>query len=159
MAEEGEVKDKKFENLDKWHEANAKETFTIKTKAFIKKSGEKLYLTPALHLGLHENPFKESTRTYPLDLGVPSEYIFNFSYDIPAGYKIEEMPKPLRAVFADNAISFDYVVDATTPNQLKINVKRKFKRTKFGVEEYNDLKAFYTSMISKLKEQVVIAKI
>jgi hypothetical protein len=159
LAEEGTVSDKKLENFDKWSESSAKLAFTIDTKAFINVSGDKIYLEPMLNTKTIKHEFKEAERKFDLSMGFPLETITTFSYQLPEGYKVESAPKSAKLAFADNGITFEYLVDNTVPNLLKINVRHKIKQTRFFAEEYPDLKTFYTSILAKLAEQAVLTKI
>lgn len=158
IVEDATLKEKKFENLDKWREQNVKANFTLNTKSFVNISGAKIYLSPTLNLGINENPFKENTRTLTIEMGVPQEQILNYTYEIPSGYKLESAPKSARLAFGENAISFEYLVDTATPNQVKIAVRYKLKKTQFTAEEYTDLRTFYTNIVTKMNEQVVFGK-
>lgn len=158
IVQNGTIKDKKFENLDKWREPNVKANFTLNTKSSITISEEKIYLSPTLNLSINKNPFKETSRTLNIDMGVPSEEILNYIYEIPSGYKLEAAPKSARMTFGDNAISFEYLVDTATPNQVKVAVRYKLKKTQFSAEEYADLRTFYTNIVSKMNEQIVFGK-
>ncbi len=158
LAVDGTISEKKLENFDKWNESSVKLSFSLNTKAYSNVSGDKIYLEPMLNTKIIKYELKEAERKFDLSLGYPLETITSFIYQLPEGYKVESAPKSTKIAFADNAITFEYLVDATVPNLLKINVRHKLKQTRFFAEEYADLKTFYTAILAKLGEQVVIAK-
>jgi hypothetical protein len=157
ISTDGTFKEIKTENADKWQEANQKTTFQVETAFGVTVSGVKMYLQPSLGLGIHENPFKNPERKFDIDLGVPFDNVYNFTYQIPAGYKVEAMPKSAKINFSENALTFDYIVE-TTAEQVKVNIRSKGKKTYIVVAEYEDLKQYYAAILAKMEEQVVFTK-
>ena len=135
-----------------------KTTFKVATPAFATVSGAKIYLSPTLGLGQKENPFKNPERKFSVDLGAPREESFNFTFNIPAGFKVEEAPKPAKITLGDNAVGFDYLIE-TNAQTVKIIIKTKIKKPFFAADEYENLRQFFTTMSAKLEEQIVLTKI
>ena len=80
-----------------------------------------------------------------------------FTFNIPVGYKVEEQPKSFKLAFGENALTFDYLL-TSTPEQIKINIKNKIRKPFITVEEYEDLRQFYTALVAKMGEQIVLSK-
>lgn len=158
MAEETTILNKTLENVDKWQESNMKTIFDVTSSAYINAAGDKIYLSPLLSFPDNEHKFKETERKLDIDLPFPCEHILNYTYMIPEGYKIESLPKSMKVTLDDSVLSFDYILDASSQNQIKINIKYKQKKTYFQAEEYGDLREFYNKVIAKLGEQVVLTK-
>jgi hypothetical protein len=154
ITEDATFTNKKLENMENWQEPNLKVTFDISTTSFINVAGDK-----TLSFANNEHQFKEAERKYDIYLPYTSEQILSYSYTIPEGYKIEALPKSTKLALDENGIMFDYIVDNTTANQLKINVKYRVKKVHFLVEEYTDLRNFFNQIIAKLGEQVILTKI
>ena len=93
-----------------------------------------------------------------MDLGAPREESFNFTFNIPAGFKVEEAPKPAKITLGDNAVGFDYLIE-TNAQTVKIIIKTKIKKPFFAADEYENLRQFFTTMSAKLEEQIVLTKI
>jgi hypothetical protein len=157
-AAEGTFADVTVDHPSEWQEPLMKTDFQLKTTSFATSSGDKIYLSPTLGLGQRENPFKNPERKANIDMGAPHDESYNLTFAIPPGYKVEEVPKSAKMAFGENALSFDYIVE-TTPQAVKIIVKNKAKKPYFSVEQYTDLKQFFTIMATKLEEQVVLTKI
>ncbi len=156
-AAEGKFADLKVGDTNDWQEPNLKINFNLESAAYCTASGNKLYLAPTLGLGLRENPFKNPERKFNIDLGVPHEENYILSFKIPAGYKVEELPKSAKIVFGDNALIFDYLMDST-PEQIKVVARIKTKKTYIIADEYEGLREFFTTMLAKMEEQVVLSK-
>jgi len=156
-APEATFSNLKIENADNWRETNLKINFNLESTAFVTVSGNKLYLTPTLGLGIRENPFKNPERRFHIDLGSPHDDIYIFEFKIPAGYQVEEMPKPIKVMFGENALIFEYLVESN-PERIKIMVRNKVKKAFITADQYPDLRQFFTTMIAKMEEQVVLSK-
>jgi hypothetical protein len=120
-------------------------------------AGERIYITPMLGEGESNNPFKLDERQYPIDFGVPREetYIANFS--LPEGYAVEEMPKQESILLPNNGGRF--LFSCTTENgELKTTSKITLKKAIYSPEEYHSLREFYSRIVSKHAEQVVLRK-
>lgn len=156
-ASEGKMTDLKIENGENWQDHNLKLGFKFETAAYLNAAGNKLYLTPDLGLCLRENPFKDPERKFNIDLGTPHEENYVFTFNIPVGYKVEEQPKSFKMSFGENALTFDYLVSSTS-EQIKINLKNKVKKTYIEAEEYEQLRQFFTELVAKMGEQIVLTK-
>lgn len=159
MAEDATLTNKKIENIDNFQEPNIKMSFDIKTPSFVNVGENKIYLSPVLAFVNNEHRFKDTERHFDVHLPYLSEQISNYTYNIPDGYKIESAPKSAKISFGDNGIIFEYILDNSNENQIKLNIKYKEKATLFSVEEYKGLRDFYNQIIAKISEQVVLAKI
>lgn len=157
LIADGRFSDLKIENAGQWQDAGIKGTFNLETTAFATVSGDKIYLSPALGFGMKENPFKNPERKFNIDLGTPKNMTLSLSFKIPAGYKVEEIPKPAKVTFGENALSFEYMTEVT-PETIKFSIRQNVKKPYISVEDYEDIKQYFGTMISKLEEQVVLTK-
>lgn len=154
---EGKMTEIKVEGGENWHDFAMKLNFKFETSAYLSAGGNKLYLTPDLGLCLRENPFKNPERKFHIDLGTPREENYVFTFNIPAGYKVEEQPKPFKLAFGDNALTFDYLL-AVTPEQIKVNIKNKIKKPYIDVAEYEHLRRYFSELVAKMGDQIVLSK-
>ncbi len=155
---DGKCTDLKTENLENWQMPNVKIDFNLETTAAATVSGSKIYLSPMLGLGLHDNPFKEPTRHFNIDLGAPHEETYILNFVIPVGFRAEEIPKSAKMSFGENMLSLDYFAEAT-PEKVKITVRNKMKNGYVIFSEYEDLKLFFAGITAKMEEQIVLTKI
>ena len=157
-AAESTFSEVKVDKPTEWQEPAMKTEFKLESTGFATVSGNKIYLTPVLNLGQHENPFKNPERKFNIDMGAPHDESFNITFTIPEGYKVEEAPKSTKIALSENAMSFDYIVEST-PQTIKISVRTKTRKPYFGADEYENLRQYFTTMSAKLEEQVVLTKI
>ncbi|MCU0347401.1 MAG: DUF3857 and transglutaminase domain-containing protein [Saprospiraceae bacterium] len=154
---DGAITDVKLEKVENWQEANLKTEFNLATNTLANAAGDKIYLSPMVGLGQHENPFKNPDRKFDVNLGAIKEESFNLTFKLPAGYKVEEMPKNAKMSFGEQALLFDYMIEANA-EQLKVNVRMRQKTDNIPATEYADLQQFYSAMATKLEEQIVLTK-
>lgn len=133
------------------------EDHDITFENFAESGGDVLYFSPAVFKHLKENPFKQEERSYPVDFAYPREMTFMFTFEIPEGFRVEEIPQPRLAVLPDQSGRFLY--NATMGNG-KLTVINQFvmNRTLYDVEEYLDVREFFKIIASKQAEQIVLAR-
>ncbi|AKQ46970.1 hypothetical protein TH63_17120 [Rufibacter radiotolerans] len=116
-----------------------------------------LYLSPMVTHALTENPFKLATRQYPIDFGTPVDETYLFKYQLPDGYELEEMPQPASVTLPGGAAKFTYVAQMVD-GQLQVLSKLNISKTTFNAEEYGNLREFYSRMVAKHAEKIVLKK-
>lgn len=151
-----EIKDYTQENateLDK----PVVENYTFISKNDTEIIDGKIYITPKLFLTDKENPFTQEVREYPIDFNFPFEDKFNISIEIPSGYSIESLPKPVNMVTGDEVGAFKYLAVATD-NKIQITITATMNRAIIPADYYDVLKDFYQKVIEKQNEKIVLIK-
>lgn len=119
--------------------------------------GDRMYLRPMLTEGQQENPFKQPERQYPVDFAHGMETIFTTTYTLPAGYTVEEMPKPVILSLPDKGGRFAYQVQ-NLENRITVVSRILIGKPLFMADEYGVLKEFYEKIMQKHGEQIVLRK-
>jgi hypothetical protein len=118
---------------------------------------EYIYITPLTDKPYSENPFKKETREYPIEF----DYLINFvqiiDFIVPEGYTVEELPKGERMVLNDNDMSLTYRV-VQSGNQVRLHYQYQLKKIQFLPTEYENLRDFFSKLIAKNSEQIVLKK-
>jgi hypothetical protein len=117
-----------------------------------------IYLTPLLGEAYKTNPFSSMVRSYPIEFESARSEVVSFSMFIPEGYHLEEKPESVRVNLNENDGFFEYLVQADN-TMIQIINRVKINKAKFGPEEYDLLRAFYSNIIKKQAEQIVLKKI
>ncbi|HET9824564.1 MAG TPA: DUF3858 domain-containing protein, partial [Chitinophagaceae bacterium] len=120
------------------------------------KNDELIYLNPMMGDRLKENPFKAQTRLYPVELPYASSHSYNFTMEIPNGYKVEEMPAPQAYVLPGKA-RFEYNITQAF-GHIQLRCILQIDKTFFPIEEYSNLRTFFAQVINKESEQIVFRK-
>ena len=154
----GKLTSQKFDNTGNSSEP-LKGKFAFETAEFMDVNAERIYLNPMLAFGKTENLLKKADRQFPVDFAHPSDEIYNFSLKVPAGYVVEELPKPVKLAWEDGSISFLYIVaPANAEGVVKITSKLSIKKPVFMASEYTDLKKTFDDIVAKHAEQIVLKK-
>ncbi len=133
------------------------ESFSFKDVKTSENINGKLYVSPLLFLTATENPFKQEKREYPIDYGYPTEVKYTVSLELPQGYTVESLPKPINLVTGDDIGSFKYSI-ANVENKIQLSVSATINFAIVSAEYYEVLKDFYQKMIEKESEKIVLAK-
>lgn len=117
---------------------------------------DKIYLQPFLNEVFSENPLKQKTRTYPVDITYPVKRIYKSEIRIPEGYKVEFLPAV--SSLNDDLFDLDYFV---TQNESSVNVSLTyaFKHSVYSPEEYSRVKTMFDSIVKKGSEKIVLVKL
>ncbi|MBC7774022.1 MAG: DUF3857 domain-containing protein [Phycisphaerae bacterium] len=158
MMTGGQITDLTIEENADWNTPVLKGSFELETSAFSSAAGNKIYLTPALSFALKETPFKNPARKFGVDFGPPANATYVFTFKIPTGYTLEEAPKSTKLSFKENALSFDYLVDKSNPELIKITLRKNRRAAFIPVEDFAELQQFYANMVAKMSEQIVLTK-
>jgi len=121
-------------------------------------SGDFIYLSPMLVLGMTENPLKQEDRTFPIDMPVKfkDQYVLNLT--IPEGYAVEELPESVNMKMDGAGGRFQYLV-SQNGNMVQVVCKVSITRLQYEPTEYKTVKTFFDLIVEKQGEQIVLKKI
>jgi len=119
--------------------------------------GNYIYFSPNLFTSLRNNPFLSDNRTTVIDFGYNSKYTITGVYKLPAGYKVDALPKNINFVMPDKSVVFQRLV-IENEGALTVRYIVDFKRSVFFTKEYPELKQFYKQIFEMLNEQIVLKK-
>jgi hypothetical protein len=92
-----------------------------------------------------------------VELGYPQTSTLTVSLKIPEGYEVQELPAGKRLAMPAQLGEFTYM--ASQANGLvQIRTSVVVKQPTIPNEYYLDLREFYTQIISKYSEQIVLKK-
>ena len=118
----------------------------------------KMYIDPLLFFTTKVNPFKSEQRKFPVDFGTPWVEKNQISINIPEGYKIESMPTTFGIGLPDNIGIYKFLINANS-SVINIRSEEKFNAAIISPKYYNELKTFYSELVSKQKEKIILSKI
>ena len=134
------------------------ETYEFEKTASADVVGGKLYFSPLFFFGLESNPFKQEKREFPIDYGFGTQSKYTLTINIPEGYKVETLPANVAYALSDGLGSFKYTV-ANQETNIQVLVTMDINTSIFAADFYDDLKAFYSEIIKKETEKIVLVKI
>lgn len=130
------------------------ETYDVKIRNRVTQAGNQLILYPLFLEQITENPFKSEERQCPVDFIYPSELTFICKYTFPENFKIVELPESRILKLADNSLSMQYQV-SNLGNTVYLTYKFSITKPHFSVEEYADMRAFFSELIKKHTEPII----
>lgn len=149
---------KEIFNLDSIH-LPIKEVYDIILENKISENNDLLFFSPMLIDAISENPFRIKDRKYPVDFLYPIEETNIINIVIPQNYQVDEKPSSVNMTMPSNDVKFMYNINILNNNTIQLTTKLSIKKTLFSQEEYPELKEFFTQMIKKTNEQIVLKKI
>jgi len=120
--------------------------------------GDKIYFKPMLFMAMDENPFKLDAREYPVDFLYPKTNKVTINFELPEGYQIESLPESVSYGMPDNMGVFKYTLRAAG-NKLQFSCSTQMNESLVPPTHYTALKEFYSQIVQKEAEKVVISKI
>ncbi len=135
-----------------------KETYAFELNNGVEVINEKLYLKPMLFIAELENPFKANDRQYPIFFDYPSIQSSTINIMVPEGYEVESLPESSIMELKSTAGSFKFVV-LDNGKFVRIRSILDFKEIVYSPEDYQILNEFYSNIIEKHSEAIVLRKI
>ncbi|GAB4155801.1 MAG: hypothetical protein Tsb0033_05540 [Winogradskyella sp.] len=133
-------------------------TYDYESLDGIDEVGDKLYFSPLLFLSMKENPFKLDERIYPIDFVYPYAYINMVNIMLPEGYKIEYLPESEAVEFGSGDVKFTYILQENG-KFLSLKVDFEINNPFIAPNDYKSFKEFFTKIIDKNNEQIVLTKV
>ena len=94
----------------------------------------------------------------PICFGYPKQSKYNVSIEIPEGYILESMPKPIKISTGENVELFTYNI-FSEGRKVQVQITREINTAIVSAEYYDVLKDFHQKMIDKQNEKIVLKKI
>jgi hypothetical protein len=129
-------------------------TYDFQTK---NEEADVLYIDPVLDPFSKENPFQSPQRFYPVEMPYRIDETYLLNFEIPEGYKVDEMPKSAKVGLNDGDGYFEYLV-STEPGRIQLRTRVVLAKAYFTPEEYESLREFFGYVIKKQAEQIVLKK-
>jgi len=116
-----------------------------------------IYLNPNILTSLKTNPFLSENRMTDIDFGYMRNFTISGSYKIPAGYKIDAMPKSVTMSMPDKSLTFKRIA-GEQDGLVMVRYTILFNKVQYFKEDYPDFHEFFKKMQEMLNEQVVLKK-
>jgi transglutaminase-like putative cysteine protease len=148
------------ENINKLTDAVI-ETMSFKKENAADVINENIYFSPMLFLATDENPFKEDQieRKLPIDFTFPrsSRYIINL--EIPEGYAVDYLPEPTAVALPQQKAMFRYNIKKDNSGVVQIVVTEDINTAILPAEFYVPLKDYFSQIVSKETDKIVLKKL
>ena len=119
--------------------------------------GDLMYINPTILADFRENPFKQKTRSFPVEIPYKQNRLLVVNFKIPTGFEVVDLPKNIKIALPDNDATFQYFI-SNNNNVIQASVKLNINRLQYATENYLPLKEFFDQVAAKLNEQIVLKK-
>ncbi|MES2265233.1 MAG: DUF3857 domain-containing protein [Bacteroidota bacterium] len=116
-----------------------------------------IYFSPNMLSSVKLNPFLAENRYTDIDFGYRSNYYINCTFKVPAGFKVDVLPKNATMSLADKSMSFKRIA-AEEDGTIVIRFIIDQKKSIYFKENYEEFHEFYKKMYEMLNEQIVLKK-
>ncbi|MBD1364677.1 DUF3857 domain-containing protein [Mucilaginibacter sp. ZT4R22] len=116
-----------------------------------------IYLNPNVLGAAKTSPFLSTNRFTDIDFGYRNGFTLVGRYKIPAGYKVESLPKSASMAMPDASITFRRII-AEQDGTIAVRYVIDSKKSIFFKEDYPDFHEFYKRMYEMMNEQIVLKK-
>lgn len=149
-----DIETKNVKNLDQPIDLS----YHISYNNYAEQIGDKIYISPLLNESNSENPFKLSERKLPIVFSYPISTKCIVNIDIPKGFEVESMPESSQINYNDNVGFYKYIISNSNN---RISVMAEFNLTALEIlpSNYQTWKDFFTAVVAKDAEKIVLKKI
>lgn len=116
-----------------------------------------IMLNPNLFSSLKNNPFLAEQRLSDIEFGYNRSFTIGGRYTMPAGYKIDAVPKSGGITMADKSITFNRLVQQQD-NVISLRYTVEFKKPIYSKGDYADFREFMKVLYQMLNEQIILKK-
>lgn len=129
--------------------------FQFETSFKTEKIANKIYVSPFLDEPLNENPLKQSSRTYPIDMTYPVKRTYISSLTIPDGYKVDFLPEDSKILNGNFGLNYSV---KTEGNKITVKFDYTFFKAVYPANEYINIKYYFNDIIKKGNQKIVFVK-
>ena len=116
----------------------------------------KIYISPFLNECFSDNPLKQKTRTYPIDMTYPKIRTYNSIITIPVDYKTVYLPE--NSMIDNELFQMSYFV-TSDKNKINVSFSYYFKKSVYTTDQYSIIKSYFNDIVKKGNEKIVLSKI
>lgn len=134
------------------------ESYNFMIEDLLDVVGNDIYFSPMLFLLTEENPFKSEERKFPVDFAFPNRDKFLINIKIPEGYKVTSLPPSASFSLPDNLAKYMFQISEVT-NGIQLSVSSDIKQAILSPVYYPQIKQYFSEMITKESEKIVLSKV
>lgn len=128
-------------------------TFTFHPE--VEKVNDKIYISPFFVECDQTIPFKQRTRTYPIDFTYPRLKEFSSVINVPEGYTVDFLPEKRTISNALFELRYEPIIHE---NDVEVQFSYHFKKAVYSARDYSKIKFFFKEIVKKGNEKVVLVK-
>lgn len=119
--------------------------------------GDLSYVNPVLSPFFKDNPFHATQRKWAIEMPSRLDWTYVLNLGIPPGFEIDEMPKSEKVNFNENDGVFEYIV-SQNDRTIQLKTRLILRKANFMADDYEILRDFFSYIIKKQSEQIVLRR-
>jgi hypothetical protein len=136
---------------------SASETITADISNLIDDFGGEIIFQPLFFMDFKENPFSNPERKYPVDFITLKSRASIVNINVSDDYEIVSVPQSTLLKLPQNTAELRFLCN-TKGQTVQIQATVSINKTTFTESEYLDLKTYYTMVIEKINDGIVLKK-
>jgi len=120
------------------------------------KAEKRIIFQPFCYLSISENPFKQQSRIYPINFSYRFRESYVSTVHLPDGYQVFSKPDDLTIDNQD--VKITYQTEAVNENTFRVTASYEFKKEAYDASAYIDLKDYFSTIVDKFNEKLILAK-
>lgn len=133
------------------------ESISLTIPSAAEKGDGFMYLNPFLNGRIESNEYYSDERISVIDLACPTFEKYSFTITIPEGWTVEELPQSVNLRMDGGGAGFIYNITAEG-RTIKVDSEISFTTTRYIPERYTSIRNFWSSIIRKQSEVVILKK-
>jgi hypothetical protein len=130
----------------------------ISSPTYAQSNGDLIYINPHIIQRRRENPFKTKVRKFPIDYAYQRSYTAVINLTIPDNFEVKESPGNRSTSVGSEFAVYTRKVQVDS-HQIRVTTKLNIRETAIKPDFYNELRSFYSQIVSAESEQLVLARI
>ena len=116
---------------------------------------DKMYVPPFLNETISDNPLKQKSRIYPVDMTYPEKRSFKSTIMIPDGYQVDFLPA--EQIINNQLFAMNYRI-VKNNNLITISFYYYFKKPVYPAKNYSDIKFYFSEVVKKGNAKIVFSR-
>jgi hypothetical protein len=141
-------------NLDELYSEN----FEFELQDYVEEAGNLVYFNPLFFEQTKQNPFKQETRSFPVDFAYPTMENIRIIINVPEGFTIDKIPESISYKMEDGSMSFLYTT-TKLGNQILVTSKINVLKSTFEPQNYEFIKDLFKQIVTKQAQPIVLKKL
>ncbi len=130
---------------------------TLEFKKQLDATSDIIYLNPLFFVPITKNELTASERKLPIEFNYPSIFRATVNIEMPEGFALAEIPKSNR-ITLNEACKLSYVIQMNG-NKIMLSYSFEMGQVLFPQMEYENLQAYFTAVVNKNNEMIVLKKV
>ncbi len=133
------------------------EQYDVEMDAYEDLNAESFAFNPFIMDPIKENPFKLADRSFPVDMGAPSDYKISLTLNYPEGFRMISPPLNVALALPEGGGRF-YCSMTDINKQLVFNQLFQLNKSIYSPSEYGPLKELFNRIVQVQKSDVIFSK-